>query len=327
MPHDFWAITAFFNPMGWQSRLANYRTFREHLSIPLVAVELGYNGQFQLTPADADILIQIPGHDVMWQKERLLNIALDAVPPEIERIACLDSDVVFDRADVWLAADHTLDHCPIAQLFSHVEYLPLHDSRDRNRIRQTITPAPGFSWLRELGYSPLELCKPTWANSDDYPPVTYGLGWAFRRGLFADLGLYDPWIVGGGTRVHFYAAHGLLKEAADAFQFRPAMSDHFNDWAEDFHAAVDGNWGYVPGSVMHLWHGTPARRKHRQRYTEFAQFDFDPTLDLTIDDDGAWRWNRDNRPMHRYLREYIAGRREDDLTEESPLFQVERAAA
>ena len=327
MAQDFWAITAYFNPMGWRSRLANYRTFRQNLSIPLVAVELGYNGQFELTPEDADILIQIPGRDVMWQKERLLNVALAAVPPKVDRIACLDSDIILDRPDVWRAAGSTLDRCPIAQLFSHVEYLPLHHSSDRERIRRTVSPAPGFSWLHELGYSPLELCKPTWTNSDDYPPVTYGLGWVFRRELFADRGFYDPWVVGGGTRVHFYAAHGLWREAADAFRFRPAMSDHFCDWAEDFYADVDGRWGYVPGAVMHLWHGTPARRKHRQRYADFAQFDFDPTLDLAVDDDGAWCWNRDNPRMHRYLREYIAGRREDDPSDETLSINIERSAA
>ncbi|MDG2389925.1 MAG: hypothetical protein P8M30_11450 [Planctomycetaceae bacterium] len=34
-----WAITAFYNPAGYRSRIANFRAFRQHLKIPLVAVE------------------------------------------------------------------------------------------------------------------------------------------------------------------------------------------------------------------------------------------------------------------------------------------------
>jgi hypothetical protein len=35
-----WAIAAYFNPARYARRLANYRVFREHLAVPLVAVEL-----------------------------------------------------------------------------------------------------------------------------------------------------------------------------------------------------------------------------------------------------------------------------------------------
>ena len=37
----FWAITSYFNPGGFKSRLQNYKTFRKHLNIPLIAVSNG----------------------------------------------------------------------------------------------------------------------------------------------------------------------------------------------------------------------------------------------------------------------------------------------
>ena len=79
-----WAITSFFNPVRYQRRLLNYRVFRSRLGIPLVAVELSFDGQFELTKCDADILIQVSGGAVHWQKERLLNIALESVPPMLK---------------------------------------------------------------------------------------------------------------------------------------------------------------------------------------------------------------------------------------------------
>ena len=43
-----WAITSFFNPAGYKSRLTNYRLFRSRLDVPLVAVELSFTGEFEL---------------------------------------------------------------------------------------------------------------------------------------------------------------------------------------------------------------------------------------------------------------------------------------
>src|SRR5438045_2016831 len=87
---DLWAITCYFNPAGYRRRLANYRIFRERLTIPLLAIELAYGSNFELNEKDADILIQLRGRDVMWQKERLLNVALQSVPPTCHKIAWLD---------------------------------------------------------------------------------------------------------------------------------------------------------------------------------------------------------------------------------------------
>jgi len=47
-----WAITSYFNPMGYKSRPANYRTFRKYLTAPLLAVELSFTGTFELQPGD-----------------------------------------------------------------------------------------------------------------------------------------------------------------------------------------------------------------------------------------------------------------------------------
>src|SRR5512143_3579916 len=91
-----WAITSYFNPAGYARRLANYRRFRERLAVPLVTVELSFNGRFELGRRDADVLVQLHGTSVMWQKERLLNIAVKKVPRACNKIAWLDCDIVFE---------------------------------------------------------------------------------------------------------------------------------------------------------------------------------------------------------------------------------------
>jgi hypothetical protein len=87
LPQRLWAITCYFNPCGYRRRAINYRTFWRHLQIPLLTVELSFDGRFELQEHDADRLIQLRAADVMWQKERLLNVGIRALPAECDRVA------------------------------------------------------------------------------------------------------------------------------------------------------------------------------------------------------------------------------------------------
>jgi hypothetical protein len=327
MSDSLWAIAAYFNPMHWRRRAENFRRFRQQLRIPLVAVELGYDGRFDLTPGDADILLQFPAADVMWQKERLFNLALAALPPEVDAVACVDGDVVFHDPDVWAKTRRALDREPIVQCFSHMYYLPADFPREVGLIESALPACPGFGWLRSQGQSTLELCNPAWRNPNDLPPVSYGLAWAFRRELFAERGFYDAWVIGGGTRVHCFASDGLWRECADAMRFTPPMREHFQPWAEGFAAATRGRWGCVAGALSHLWHGSMGSKQFRQRYVDFSRFDFDPHADLTADEHAAWQWASDKPAMHDYVRSYFASRREDGETPAEPLAAAPASAS
>src|SRR5258705_5930755 len=84
---DFWAITSYFNPARYRRKLSNFKVFRKHLTVPLVAVELAYSNDFELQEQDADILVQLRGGAVLWQKGRLVNVALIALPPGCAMVA------------------------------------------------------------------------------------------------------------------------------------------------------------------------------------------------------------------------------------------------
>ncbi len=132
---DLWSITAYFNPLGSARRLDNYRAFRAALRCRLVTVELGF-GEFALDTGDADILVQIPGRDLLWQKERLLNIALEQLPDDCDKVAWLDSDIVFVRRDWAAATSRALDDHRIVQPFSTFqEVLPPRKSEAGSYVR------------------------------------------------------------------------------------------------------------------------------------------------------------------------------------------------
>src|SRR5262249_2664400 len=120
-----WAITSYFNPAGYARRLANYRVFRRALSVPLVTVELARDAStLQLCSDDAEIVIQLTGEDRLWQKERLLNLALRALPPECREVAWLDCDVVFDADDWPRRVGEALGRYPLLQPFARFQELP-----------------------------------------------------------------------------------------------------------------------------------------------------------------------------------------------------------
>jgi hypothetical protein len=118
-----WAICSYFNPAGYRRRLQNFRRFRAALQVPLAVVELGFNGSLELTPADADICLQVRDGDVLWQKERLLNLLLPRLPPECEFVAWIDGDVLLQDAAWPDSTVATLETAPLLQLYSSLRYL------------------------------------------------------------------------------------------------------------------------------------------------------------------------------------------------------------
>ena len=119
---DFWAITTYFNLTKGSKRLENYHCFRRHLTAPLLTVEWHPDRHFQLKGCDADVLLQVGGGDLMWQKERLLTIAIAALPDYVKYVAWIDCDVLFDNPDWKEEARGLLDSNSVIQLFSEVAF-------------------------------------------------------------------------------------------------------------------------------------------------------------------------------------------------------------
>ncbi|MBC7603701.1 MAG: hypothetical protein H7255_13710, partial [Ramlibacter sp.] len=129
------ALTSYYNPFRGERRRRNYHVFRENLGVPLVTVEWSQDGCFDLTPGDADVLFQIGGGDLMWQKERLLNRGLAHIRAGClaHDVAILDADVVFDAADWHQRVSAALAACPIVHCQSRVDYLPELPAHIRTR--------------------------------------------------------------------------------------------------------------------------------------------------------------------------------------------------
>jgi hypothetical protein len=306
-----WAITSYYNPIRYKRRLSNYKIFRANLAVPLVTVELSFDGHFELTRNDADILIQISGGAALWQKERLLNVAIKSVPQNVSHIAWLDCDAVFEKPDWADDAEQKLCKVNIVQLFS--DLVDLGPENYQSNVKHRDVRSTGHSIVGAINSGGLKQLDVTVESGKDIrQPFPTGMGWAARREIIEDHGLYDAMIIGGGDWAMVCAIYGQFEKAVQLLHLSKCRQEHYLRWARAYHREVGGKIENVSGRIFHLWHGNFINRNSRDRHRLLAGFDFDPGGDLRIGANGAWQWARLRPDLEDFLRNYFLRRAEDN---------------
>ncbi|MDX2223187.1 MAG: hypothetical protein SFV21_10585, partial [Rhodospirillaceae bacterium] len=303
-------------------RLDNYRAFRDRLGVPLVAVELAFDGAFSLKPGDADILVQLNRGDVMWQKERLLNIGIARLPAACSAVAVFDADIILADPD-W--ADQTLralSRAPAVQLFSQLYLLahgvvPRTDAPMRHLGRRTAVAAALHQGMTpDTVFGDPRAADPALLHR---PLLSWGAAWAYPKALLDRHGLYDAHILFGGDTAIAAACAG--DAAMTALEDRHAMTAahrrHYRAWAAGWAADAGGRMAALPGMAFHLWHGSTTDRYTRDHHRGLAALGFDPAADLRAAPGEAWRWSGAKPALEKYLADYFDAR-QDDASSEQP---------
>ena len=237
----------------------------------------------------------------MWQKERLINLAIARLPEEWTTVAWLDSDILFENRNWAVEAVAQLDRHEIVQLFSEIVRLP-----------------QGAKWGREgqqwdsfaavVKRIPNELLKGSFGRHGHT-----GFGWAAHRDFLIRHGLYDGCISGTGDHLMAHAFAGdWTGECIDRiFGVTSSYRRHFSNWAQAVYSSIRARVSYVHGTAFHLWHGDIVNRRYDLRNRELAFSNFDPSTDLRIGADGCWEWATDKPALHAWAAEYFASRKED----------------
>lgn len=304
-----WAVTSYFNPLGYRSRRENYGEFARRLGLPLLAVELGFERGFDLDGDDADILVRVADGDLLWQKERLLNLAWARLPAECDAVAWIDCDVLLADDDWPARARRELDRSPLVQPFDHLVHLRAGELPESAAPPSPAAERRSFAALWRRGLAPPDIFRRPAATSE--LRCTCGMAWMARRELLSRHGLYDTMVLGMGDKQFAAAAVGRAADAAAALRMSPGHAAHYLRWAAPLAAEIAGAVGYVAGAAHHLWHGELADRRYVERYERFSTFEFDPDDDLVAATGGAWRWRNDRPELRAHVRDYFAGRRED----------------
>ncbi|HVN84497.1 MAG TPA: hypothetical protein VMW17_06585 [Candidatus Binatia bacterium] len=298
---ELFLVTCYFNSNSFRTRRETYDRFAQSIrgsGLNLLTVECAFgDADFTLPPGPG--CMRVRSRDVMWQKERLINLAVASLPTSVRKVAWLDCDVLFSNSDWAIQTAALLDTFPIVQTFKTAIRLP----RSHTSYRGLGEVWSGFAWVSAV--VPEVFAK-------DYAQHGHtGFGWAARRDLLDRHGLYDACISGSGDHLMAHAMRGDLSMKCGLFPTSPKLREHFRQWAKAFHADVSGQIGSTPGTLLHLWHGDTKDRRYIDRHEQLVNLDFDPAADLRIGRDGLWEWASDKPEFRRWMRDYFESRKED----------------
>lgn len=302
-----WALTAYYNPMRYRTRLDNFRRFRENLVVPLVVAELSFGDHWDLTDSDADIVARVAEGSVMWQKERLLNVAFQHLPHHVSHVAWLDCDVILENANWPNEGVDALRSTRLLQLFTHL--IDLGDGQSPQSAGEATPIGTSVGYLVQTGDFVADGFRPS--STLQMRQTCFGLAWMASRGTISAHGFYDAMVMGSGDRAMACAALERYEDAIATIKLNKSRRKHYLNWARAFHSTVEGKVAALPGRLFHFWHGELVYRRYSERHEAFACHEFDPESDLVLTGSGAWRWKEGRDDLQTLAQAYFRARHED----------------
>jgi len=312
---DIWIVSCYANPLRYRTRRENFRRFAAAITEQggnLLVLEMAdQHGEFELDEKSFNC-VRLRGDGLIWQKERMLNLALQHLPRECRKIVWADGDILFESPD-WIAlTSEALERHVVVQPFEYCVRLPYGHTEYRGESQENsgVTESFASCYQRDPSISRLQV----YANHGHT-----GYAWAARRDFLEACGLYDVCLTGSGDHLMAHAFAGTLSSACIAKMIGAgqAYARHFANWAERADALCQGRLGYVPGRVLHLWHGSLANRRYFSRNQEVKELDFDPDRDLQHDANGLWMWSDSAAHLREWSAAFFKSRQEDDVEQTS----------
>lgn len=293
---DLYVVTPIFNPIRYKSRWKHWQRFAKYVTdsgAKLVTVEASF-GERSHACHLGDV-IQVSGNDELWVKENLINIGISRLPANARYIAWIDADVIFADPS-WVGRTiHALQHYDFVQM---------------------------FSWGMDVGptYEPVGVPVPGIIANPGPPEYKggnrrSGLAWAARRDALDYVGgLMDFCVLGSAD---WHMAHALLGRGDDS---RPEeVTDEYKrailEW--QYRALqLPRGVGYVPGLLLHYWHGRKVNRLYNERWKPLIEHQYNPQMDIKKNAHGVYqlcRHGERGNAIRDAFRAYFRARNEDSI--------------
>ena len=301
MDRTLYVVTAVFNPQRYQSRIKLYRNFEKYVNdsgAKLITVELAFgHREFVMTEPNDPMDVQLRTHTELWHKERMINLGIQRLPHDWKYVAWIDADIVFARPDWVEETVQLLQHYPILQMFSQaIDLTPRYEVL-KTHVGMVYTYYEGM------------MDDPTGRYEKFHP----GFAWAARREALNNLGgLSDIAILGSADR---HMALSLLEKVENSHpkDISSGYKEQLELWQNRCKTYIKKNVGYMPGAIMHQWHGKKADRRYKDRWKILVCHQYDPEFDIKCDTQGLYQFTERNPQLAYDIRKYFQARNEDSI--------------
>jgi len=226
----------------------------------------------------------------VWVKEKLINVGIKNLPDEWKYVAWVDADITFLNHEWVQDTIDTLQTNDVVQMFRTAVNLGPNN--------EAIKIDKGFGYMHADSGTP-------YVKTDKYGHWHPGYAWACTRKAFRTMGnsLLDWAILGSGDRHMAMAWIGRVLDSCPGTIHRnyKIMLMEYQHKCQNFKVS------YVPGTILHHWHGRFEDRKYRERWDVLVRHAFDPITDVTM----SLSLTPIGKRMEKDLKAYFEGRRED----------------
>lgn len=237
--------------------------------------------------------IKVRSNDVMWIKEHLVNLAVHELPRNWKYMAWVDADISFLNENWVEDTIQCLELVDVAQMFHSVINLGPNG--------EPIKTDKSFAYMARGSNTP-------YSKSDKYGFWHPGYAWACTRKAFEQMnGLIDWAILGSGDR---HMAMALIGKVMDSCPGN--INKKYKNLLLEYQDRVKNfKFTWVPGTIVHHWHGSLENRKYRERWDILTKNSFDPMDDLTLRSDGLLQFSHNGLRLIEPISRYFLERSED----------------
>lgn len=231
--------------------------------------------------------------DHVWLKENLINLAVSTLPEDWKYVAWVDADLTFLNTTWVQDTIDELQTCNVVQMF--------HTCVNLGPCDEAIKIDKSFGYMHAKSGTP-------YTKNDRYGFWHPGYAWACTRRQWEKMrGLIDWAILGSGDRHMALAWIGKV-EMSHPGDVHPNYASMLKEYQV---RCEDTKLGYVPGTILHHWHGSFENRKYRERWLILTKGKFDPLEDLYTTKYGLVQLSAPGKRFDLDLKDYFIGRQED----------------
>lgn len=301
-------VAVIANPIRWSSRMKLYKAFEQHMldsGVRLTVVECQYGERpFEIEPRDGVNLVRVRSKTLVWNKENLINIGISRLPDGWKYVAWIDADVTFRRNNWAVETVQALQQYDIVQ--------PWSDCYDLGPNDEHICHHKSFLCQKWHKQPLIPGGKAFWKS--DGGPYTYphsGYAWAATRDAIERLGgLFELGAMGAGDH-HMALALVGRADASIPGGVTEAYKDHLMRWQARAMLHINGNLGFVHGTIEHSFHGRKVDRKYIDRWDMILEHGFNPDTDLKRNSYGVLELACNKPKLRHDLDMYFRQRNED----------------